>query len=536
MQQLQDLHPALRLDLERKGADIERTLHLLSILEQNKGKSFSPEPDAHHLPEPDNTRITDFHRSSSYTIPVQKLEELLARHALPGPGERWGTRTGNFLTMDKHQLRRLGIHLYPFTAYGVLNGGSATTYGDSKKNRELAPLLYDHLKPYFDSYGPTIKDSPKGITPAFLQANGTPGPSFILLKMRSLLMHALEYRLLTKDRERTLLPFFQMTSHSTTLKLEEAYKEYQTDFLLTELIEQTGIDPTRPLGACQGLLAAITHSSEGLPRRIFDRAYGKPHEGLALPGGHGENFRVLAPIYQQLYEQGIRYVYLGNVDNSGYTIDPVELAYFALSEATGAFEFSLKTPIDVKGGVLVETKAGHLSVLDIGQGISREELTIQEQEGKPVLFNCAIGLFNLEYLVPRLRLISDQLPLHVSDQDKEAGRYAQIEQSTWEVLALMEQPLIIQVKKEERFLAAKMFMETLLASPVSTYLMERGDIPEDLRCTAQILQRGLQQLLRTEYGFFFQKETNLWQPYPLEKIQHYIQHSLTAPLAEERYR
>ncbi|HOM24160.1 MAG TPA: UTP--glucose-1-phosphate uridylyltransferase [Termitinemataceae bacterium] len=525
MQQLQDLHPALRADLEKKGADIERTLQLLSILEHNKGDSSSSDSEKHRLPNPDNSQITDFHRSF-YSIPLSKLEELLARHGIPGPVERWGERHGNLLTMSKPQLRLLGIHLYPFTAYGVLNGGSATTYGDSKKNRELAPLLYDHFQSYFDSYGPAIKDSPKGITPAFLQADGTPGPSFILLKMRSLLMHALEYRILTGDRERPLLPFFQMTSHSTTQKLEEAYREYRADPLLKELIEKTGTDPTHPLGACQGLLAAITHSSEGLPRRIFDRAYGRPHEGLALPGGHGENFRVLSPVYQALYDQGIRYVYLGNVDNSGYTIDPVELAYFALSDATGAFEFSLKTPIDVKGGVLVETTSGRLSVLDIGQGISREELTLQEQQGKPVLFNCAIGLFKLDYLLPRLSSIADQLPLHVSDQDKEAGRYAQIEQSTWEVLGLLEHPLIIQVKKEERFLAAKMFMETLLASPVSAHLMEREGIPDALRHTARLLQGGLQQLLRTEYGFFLKNSIPFWEPYSVQELEQALQQTL----------
>ena len=525
MQQLQDLHPALRADLEKKGADIERTLQLLSILEHHKGDSSSSGSEKPRLPEPDNNQITDFHRSS-YPIPLSKLEELLTRHGIPGPVERWGNRHGNLLTMSKHQLRLLGIHLYPFTAYGVLNGGSATTYGDSKKNRELAPLLYDHFQLYFDSYSPALKDNPKGITPAFLQANGTPGPSFILLKMRSLLIHSLEYRILTGDRERPILPFFQMTSHSTTKKLEEAYHSYQNTPLLKDLIGRTNTDPTRSFGACQGLLAAITHSSEGLPRRIFDRAYGNPHEGLALPGGHGENFRVLAPVYQSLYKKGIQYVYLGNVDNSGYTIDPVELAYFALSDAPGAFEFSLKTPIDVKGGVLVENNAGRLSVLDIGQGISREELTTQERRGKPVLFNCAIGLFKLDYLVPRLSLISDQLPLHVSDQDKEAGRYAQIEQSTWEVLGLLDTPLIIRVKKEERFLAAKMFMETLLASPVSTHLIEMRGIPENLRSTATLLQQGLQVLLDQEYGYYFDEKEMLWKPHSLSELEHSIQQRL----------
>ena len=51
---------------------------------------------------------------------------------------------------DEAALEKIGIHLYPQTAYGVLNGGSASTYADLKKNRSLAPGLFDRYRERFE--------------------------------------------------------------------------------------------------------------------------------------------------------------------------------------------------------------------------------------------------------------------------------------------------------------------------------------------------------------------------------------------------
>jgi hypothetical protein len=48
----------------------------------------------------------------------------------------------------------------------------------------------------------------------------------------------------------------------------------------------------------------------------------------------------------------------------------------------------------------------------------------------------------------------DSLPI-ASGAGQGGGRYAQTEQTTWEVLGLMEDPLIFAVAKEKRFVAAK---------------------------------------------------------------------------------
>jgi len=132
-----------------------------------------------------------------------------------------------------------------------------------------------------------------------------------------------------------------------------------------------------------------------------------------------------------------------------------------------------------------------------------------EKEGGPALFNCATGLFDLDWLISKIEEIAQDLPIRVSDQDKDAGRYAQAEITTWEVLPLVEDPLILAVPKERRFIAAKMLMETLLSSP------DRKDEPGSaeaapsqaapsqaapLKAAAERLKAGFRDLLSSRYG------------------------------------
>jgi hypothetical protein len=490
----------LLADLRSKGVDIDRTLRILELINQHP-QALSPTTMNHRLPSEGDSRITDRTELMGVAIAaplaVAAFEKLNLSRAI---GEFAEARGGTYY-FSLRGLRTLGILLYPQVGYGVLNGGSATTYADEKKNRAIDEGAFEVLREDFFNIADRAKNLPKGITPAYVEKDGSPGPSFLLLKMRSLLIHALEYRLLTGDRETAVLPLFQMTSLATDGPLQEAYQRYRQDPLLAELIAHTHSDPTRVESAQQGLLAALSGSDQGWPRKIFDRAYGQKNRGLALPGGHGENFRVLEPVYRKLRGRGIRFVYVGNVDNSGFTVDPVEIALLALQGAEGAFNFSWRTPLDVKGGVLVETEEGRLSVADIGQAISAEEVAEQERRGGKVLFNCATGLFDLDYLVPHLDTIRDELPIRLSEQDKEAGRYAQAEQTTWEILSLMKHPLILAVAKEKRFIAAKMLMETLLAGPLGEKIEGSPKISGDLRKTAALLRRGMENLLETEFGF-----------------------------------
>jgi len=237
----------------------------------------------------------------------------------------------------------------------------------------------------------------------------------------------------------------------------------------------------------------MTHSDEEQPRRIFSAAFGKENSPLALPGGHGQSFRVLADIYRTLLAEGYRYAYLGNVDNIGYTVSAPELAIMAITGAEAGFDFAFRTAVDIKGGILIIDQSGKKTVADIGQAISFSAVEELEQSGKKILFNCATGLFDLQALVPRLEWIAQSLPVRVSDQDKDAGRYSQAEQSTWEVIALLDNTVGFAVEKSKRFLAAKLLAETILAST-------NQPIPAAFAPLAKTLSAGLAGILAGPCG------------------------------------
>jgi UDP-N-acetylglucosamine pyrophosphorylase len=312
-----------------------------------------------------------------------------------------------------------------------------------------------------------------------------------------------------------LLPFFQMTSIHTHEELATAYDEYQESPLLRDLIARTGLDPTRAESAQQPLISAYTHSEAGRPRRVFSEAWGKSDAPLPLPGGHGQNFLVLSDIYRRLHASGKRFVYLGNVDNLGFVPDPVEIAYLALSGKQAGFDFAFKTPVDVKGGILVRDDTGSLTCADIGPAVSKEDVAAAQDAGKPILFNAASGLFSLDYLVPNLDRIVRGLPTRFTDQDKDAGRYSQAEQVTWEVIGMLDDFVVFSVEKWDRLLAAKLLLETLMTSGIridDPAYLESDDPAADLRGTARQLHAGLTRKLREDFGMRLDGE--LWRPDP----------------------
>jgi len=497
------IDPALSRDMAAKGIDIDLTL---SILENMNAGLYdgAAAVEVAGVPPVDGTSIVPAGAGMRYTVDHDAAAARLALLGLAMPAG--AVVHGSTVTLDRQALVDLGERLYAHTAWGVLNGGSATSYADTKKNRSLGAGVFEAVEPWFNLLAPLCQGRPKGVTPAYINPDGSPGASFIMLKMRAALLRASRYVERFGQPDRPVLPFFQMTSDATDLPLAAAYADYANDDWIAPLIAATGTDPTHPRSAKQPLVSAFTHASDGRPHGIFDRAYGRPHSALALPGGHGQGFRVLAPIYRELLDAGYRYAYLGNVDNVGYFPDPAELAVMALSGAPAAFEFSYRTPVDIKGGVLVQTKNGGRTVVDIGQAISFERVKSIEAAGQRVLFNCATGLFDLAWLVPHLDDIAGRLPVRVSDQDKDAGRYSQAEQSTWEVVGLIPDPLGFAVEKGERFIAAKLLVETLLASSVAGTI----DGSDGVADTARMMSEGLRAVLSGPCGL--RLERGAWRP------------------------
>ncbi len=521
----EELNPLIEQQFVEKRIDRELSLSILDRYNSGELNRFS-RPEVDSFPQIDGDRIVDTTCELSYTLPYSTAQERLG----PTLGRRiideLGSRRGDDIHFDEEALSGLGLRLLPYTAYGVLNGGSATSYVDEKKNAGFNAKLFELNREIFSRFAERARGRPKGLTPAFLQPDGSEGPSFLELKMRSLLILALRYLRSTAaepggasplsadgSTPPAPLPLFQMTSVYNNETIAEAYEQYRSSALLEGLITATGLEVTDALTGIQPLITAFTHSDAGEPKGIFTRAWGKENTLLPLPGGHGQNFMALRDIYVDLYRSGYRYAYLGNVDNLGNTVDPQTLALTALSGRSGAFEFSFKTPVDVKGGVLIEGRNGKLNAVDIGPAVSKEEVAQAESEGKSILFNCATGLFDLSYLAEHIDSVIHDLPIRISDQDKDAGKYSQAEQITWEIIGMMEEPLILGVDKTKRFLASKLFLENLMTSGTG---LESDEYPEELRPLATSLKGGLERLLSETYGM--KMENGRWLPKSPEEL------------------
>ena len=411
------------------------------------------------------------------------------------------------LSLEK--ITQLGNDLLPFIAYGVLNGGSATSYADTKKNKSFNPEYFQSNEALFSSLAESVSGKPKGITPAFINPDGSAGPSFMELKLRAVLIQMARYKKKTGDGYAN--PLFQMTSVTNDDEIKEALSSYAKSPFLEDLSLFSDIDVESIKTASQPLIAAYTQDPRGA-RQIFLGKDGK--SPLPLPGGHGQNFKVLKSVYRELENEGKLYAQLGNIDNLGNIPDPVSIAVTAIKRPQSAFEFSFKTKVDVKGGILVRDQHAHFNCADIGVAISKEDVQTAEDSGKPILFNCATGIFNLNYLNGSIDRIIRRLPVRFSNQDKDAGMYSQAEQVTWEIIGLLDDILILGVDKYKRFIAAKLLLESFLASGIGIDALQNND-PAFFEVGLK-LNRGLSRLLEQVYCLYL--EGGKWLPIPLSHI------------------
>ncbi len=456
--------------------------------------------EAKRLPSSDHPQLVDIRREPFLSLPAVQLRHRLEQLLPQSVVERYWQKLSphaTTLTLNSEALRQLGYLLYPLVAFGILNGGSASSYADRTKNRRLSPSLFDILEPQFREAAATATGHPKAICAALVGHHGRRGDSFLLMKMRHLLVElkrSLQYG--AHYSAAPTIPLFQMSSDFTDQAVRQAMERYFGDAALQPLLQERLELRWKDLIAIQRLVAAVDQDEQGHWNIFFNR------EGLprALPGGHGQSFAILAPLYRQLQQEGYRFALLGNIDNLGYSINPIGLALCALHDAPAAFEFCPRSPLDIKGGVLCQDNRSCLSNAEIGIDITLEELQKQEQQGGVALFNCAIGLFNLDQLVPRLNHIIEMLPYRLNAQHNDFGHYWQVEQISWEVIGMLENPLILQVEKGQRFLAAKMLLETLLVSGFGT------NLSDPLAKVGETLHQNARTVLQERYGYRWQSD------------------------------
>ncbi|MBL8965390.1 MAG: hypothetical protein JNG85_00195, partial [Spirochaetaceae bacterium] len=299
---------ALRRDMEAKGIDLALSLQILE--DYNAGLYDGVKPvRAKGVPAIDGHSVVAMNDKTEYALPEAEAEARLAGLGLPTPDTARRVPAagggGRDLVFPRAALVELGERLYTRTAYGVLNGGSATSYADRKKNLAFGAEAFEALATGFETLAPLCKDRPKGLTPAYLNPDGSPGASFLALKMRARLV-ALERcrKRYGADFGKTgpsgageganageggeFLPLFQMASVGNRAELEESYASYEKDPLLGPLAARLGVAPCSFRTGVQPMISAYTHSEEGRPKRLFDRAYGAADTAIALPGGHGQ--------------------------------------------------------------------------------------------------------------------------------------------------------------------------------------------------------------------------------------------------------
>lgn len=498
----------LKTRFEAIGADWSFSKTILDRL--NAGTLTSPPISVAGFPPIDGKQILDLRGDGPWTVSRTAAEAALTAlfpHA--DPADSLPPGKDEELHLDGPDLEALGLRISQVTAFGVLNGGMATSYADTKKNQALGSGLYAIYRSDLEKMAAKTSGLPKGITPAFVQGDGTPGPSYLELKLRVLCQINLAAK--KAGIQGPGLTLFQMTSHSTDAALRQALAGYQTAGSLADLAEHSPGPFVDAPTAVQELIGTFSPLKEGLPRKFFTIKKDGAETPYALPGGHGQNFRVLRKVYADLLAAGYRYAYLGNVDNLGYLPSLKGLALLALSGAPAAFDFAFKTPVDVKGGVLYREPSGNLNCADIGVAIGADQVASAEREGTPILFNCATGLFDLSKLVADLDRITQQLPVRLTEQDKDIGRYAQAEQVTWEVIGLLKNPLIFGIEKSRRFLAAKLLLDCLMTSGLH-WDDPRFNQPDlaPFRALSEGLNAGLTALL--EGPFSYRLEGRTWVP------------------------
>ena len=462
-----------------------------NILERyNKGEIGKDiKTELFDLPQVDNKNILDFTKDLNIIFTEKQVIEFFETFNIPNTLLN-ECKDSNFILNSK-LLSDIGVHLYPYFSFGVLNGGSATSYVDSKKNRAFSSEFYLEYKELFTKLAKKYTGKPKGITPAFINPNRTSGPSFMELKMRNLLIEAKRYSSITGKECSNLFPIFQMSSTSNNEQLTNYYESIKNSPYLKELLKDTGIDITNVKSGIQPLITAYTHSSNGKKKELF---YDKNNNLLPIPGGHGQCFMVLKDIFKNLYSTGIRFISIGNVDNIGYTVNPKALALLAISGKQATFDFAFKTEYDIKGGVLIRDPSGKINCGDIGVVVPNKEIVKTEKNGDSILFNSATGLFNLKYLIENIDTIIEKLPMRFSDQNKDAGLYSQGEQITWEILGLLSDFYILAIDKYDRFLASKLLLDNLLTSGLTS-----DKLPSSLKSYGKSLNEGLKTKLSKDF-------------------------------------
>lgn len=192
------------------------------------------------------------------------------------------------------------------------------------------------------------------------------------------------------------------------------------------------------------------------------------------PPGHGDVFLVLysSGILDQLLEKNIEYVFLSNGDNLGAIYEPSILAYIIENNLDFVSEVTLKTPADIKGGILYRNKITHrIELLETAQ-VPPENKKDFEDTTRFRDFNINNLWVNLKSLKQLLEKEKLNLPLIVNPKTVQGKDVLQLESAMGSAISKFEKTKIIRVPRT-RFAPVKKCNDLLVRKSDAYILSEK---------------------------------------------------------------
>ena len=347
--------------------------------------------------------------------------------------------------MEKHQIPATRISKF-LEGLDVLSSGETGMISEADILPATDVQAYDELP---DSEAPLDQV-------VMLKLNGGLGTSMGLDKPKSLLPVksgdtfldiVVKQTLRLGEKLKRPFPLLLMNSFNTsqaTLQVLEEYPELQQDLpfeFLQSKVPKIDIEKGEPV------------SWEADPSLEW------------CPPGHGGIYLSMleSGICQKLLDQGIRYVFVSNIDNLGATLDPKILAYFAKSQAPFLMEVTTRTPADKKGGHLAQTASGSLLLREVAQ-CPPEDVEHFQNIDRHRYFNTNNLWLNLEKVVDQLADI--RLPMIVNRKtvdpaNPESTAVIQVESAMGAAISTFEGSEALNVPRS-RFIPVKRTSDLLL--------------------------------------------------------------------------
>eukprot|EP01028_Stygiella_incarcerata_P007861 TRINITY_DN328_c0_g1_i2.p1 TRINITY_DN328_c0_g1~~TRINITY_DN328_c0_g1_i2.p1 ORF type:complete len:495 (-),score=127.56 TRINITY_DN328_c0_g1_i2:290-1774(-) len=179
------------------------------------------------------------------------------------------------------------------------------------------------------------------------------------------------------------------------------------------------------------------------------------------PPGHGDFFSSLYEneLFEQLYAEGRRYIFISNVDNLGAEVDFHLLRFFEKQKLDFMMEVTPKTRADVKGGTLVR-KNGRPYLLELA-AVPDE----RKEEFKSItrfkVFNTNNLWLSFDAMREKMKHGGVHMPVIANEKFSDGKRVLQLEQAMGSAISSFERSVSVSVPRS-RFLPVKNTGDLLL--------------------------------------------------------------------------